>query len=108
METFAPPEDWNPEDHVRDAFGIIQGDPQEVVAVFDAQAAPYVRERTWHPSQQLESLPDGSLRCRFRVGIEPEIESWLLGFGGSVAVEAPDELVERLRNHHERALKKLS
>ena len=107
LESFVPPEDWNPEDHVRDAFGIIQGDPQEVVAVFDAQAAPYVRERTWHPTQELESLPDGSLRCRFRVGIEPELESWLLGFGGSVAVEAPAELVERLRKHHERALKRL-
>ncbi|MEE2752286.1 MAG: WYL domain-containing transcriptional regulator [Myxococcota bacterium] len=108
LEHFQPPTDWNPEAHIKDAFGIMNNKPVDVVAVFDSQSAPYVRERTWHPSQSLEPLPDGSLRCRFHVGLGPELEAWLLGFGGSVSIEEPSELRDTLRAHHQQALERLS
>lgn len=108
LEHFEPPTDWNPEAHIQDAFGIMNNPPVDVVAVFDSHTAPYVEERTWHPSQTLETLTDGSLRCSFYVGLGPELESWLLGFGGSVAVESPPDLVESLRKQHLLALDRLT
>ena len=40
----------------------------DVAVRFVADQAPYVRERIWHPSQQLEELPDGRVVLRLRAG----------------------------------------
>ena len=106
-ERFEAPDDFDPETILQNAFGIISGDPVEVSAVFDARAAPYIRERSWHPSQELVGLPDGSVRLRVRLAISQELIQWLLGFGGDVRVEGPSALVEALRAHHLRALENL-
>lgn len=107
LEKFSVPASYDPQAMVRDAFGIIGGQPVPVTLHFDPRAAPYVRERRWHTSQQLVEEADGALRLRMHVALSEELVGWLLSFGGDVAVEDPPELVERLRAAHESAIARL-
>ena len=59
---------------------------------FDAFAARLIRERTWHASQTMEPLPDGGLDLSMHVGLSPEVERWILGWGEHVEALAPPEL----------------
>jgi predicted DNA-binding transcriptional regulator YafY len=72
------------------AFGIIDDeDVLDVVLQFTPDQAPYVRERLWHPTQQVEVLPEGALLLRFSASGRFEIERWVLGWGDQVEVLAP-------------------
>jgi WYL domain len=48
-----------------------------IVLRFRSDQAPYVRERVWHPSQQILDLPDGGLELKFRAGGIFEIRRWI-------------------------------
>ena len=108
MEKFRPPMNYKPEEQLRGAFGIISAEPQAVVTVFDVEVAHYVRERHWHPTQEIVELADGRLRVSFDVGVTHELVTWVLGFGGQVVVESPPNLVRRVREAHEQALARLA
>ncbi len=99
-EHFKYPEDWRPLEMLRDAFGIISGTPEWIVARFTADVAPYVRERRWHPTAKVEPLEDGGVRLRMRVANAPELREWLLGFGAGVIVEEPVALAAWVKEQH--------
>ncbi|MDD3925235.1 MAG: YafY family protein [bacterium] len=76
-------------------FGIVSGGTvNEVALLFDADQARWVRERQWHPSQQLEERPDGSLVLHMRVRGLREVCHWVMSYGSHVRVIAPQELKE--------------
>jgi hypothetical protein len=60
---------------------MIGGEAQEVEIKFSKQQAPYIRERTWHPSQSIETKSNGSVILRLRVADLGEVRRWLIGFG---------------------------
>ena len=65
---------------------------QEPVAVelrFTPSVANRVLEATWHPTQTVETEPDGSLRWRATVSGTIEIRLWILSWGDDVEVLAP-------------------
>ena len=64
----------------------------DVVVRFTEGQAPYIRERIWHPSQDLEELEDGRVVLRLRAGGFYEIKSWALSFGAAAEVREPEEL----------------
>ncbi|WP_330203417.1 WYL domain-containing protein [Cyanobacterium sp. Dongsha4] len=65
---------------------------------FNAQTAPFIRERKWHPSQEIEEHQDGSLTLSLESSGLNNLKRWILGYGsGAVALEPP-ELVELVRN----------
>ena len=103
-EEFEPPDHLPIDERLRDAFGISYEEPMDVVVRFAADQAPYVRERIWHPSQQLEELPDGRVVLRLRAGGSFEIRSWVLGFGAAAEVLEPEELREAVRAEMRAAL----
>lgn len=94
---FEYPKDWEPRAHLTHAFGIIDGTPEDVVLAFSEQVAGYIRERSWHPTQQLSTLPDGRLRLRMSVAHTVELRTWILGHGPEVEVISPPALVDRIR-----------
>jgi predicted DNA-binding transcriptional regulator YafY len=49
------------------SMGVFSGEPEQVVAEFDASVAMFVRGRTWHESQIFEDLPEGRLSMTLQV-----------------------------------------
>ena len=76
-----------------------------MVIRFDAYAADYIREKRWHPSQELRELKDGALELRLKLSSLGEIQRWILGWGGSVVVLQPTELAQSVRAAARRILK---
>lgn len=46
----------------------------------------------WHPSQQFETEPNGSIIFTVHIADLDEIERWLIGFGSETWVLQPQEL----------------
>jgi predicted DNA-binding transcriptional regulator YafY len=79
-----------------DSLGAFSGTPETVVIEFSAAEAPYVREREFHASQQLEELPGGRLRLTMNVVIDWELQAWVMGFGPAAKVIAPAAFARRI------------
>ena len=76
------------------SFGIWQdpdNEPVEVELVFAGRPylKRYLRERTWHPSQEFADLDDGRLRLTFTVTSMVEVEPWIRSFGEDVETVRP-------------------
>lgn len=93
---FELPEDFDFEKMTETAFNLIWGEPQEVKIRFSREQAPYVQERTWHPSQKIERRPDGSIDLTMRVGNLWEIKRWLTGWGADAHVLQPESLRDEI------------
>ena len=91
-QRFEIPPDFNFEEIKKTAFNMIWGEPQEVKIPFSPSQAPYIRERTWHPSQQIETECDGSIILTLRIADLDEVKRWLIGFGAEAGVLEPEEL----------------
>ncbi len=90
-ETFRPTREL-PVDVFGHSMGVFTGEPEPVEIVFSAEVAPFIHARTWHESQELASLPDGSVRMSLRVSNDVALRSWVLGFGAAARVVAPESL----------------
>lgn len=91
---FSRPEKFSIEKILRDSFGVHSGEGEfNVVIRFDAYAADYIREKRWHPSQELRELKDGGVELRLKLSSLGEIQRWILGWGGSAIVVQPPELI---------------
>ena len=87
--TFDPPHD-DVVAQMRRAWDIIADQPAtEVVLRFDPGVAGRVMEASWHPSQRVTTLPDGSLEWRATVSGTIEIRLWILSWGSDVEVLEP-------------------
>ena len=107
-ERFSYPADFHPERFTDGSFGVTKGEPTEVELLFDPSEAPYVKERTWHPSQSFSTAPDGRLRMKIRASGTPELLLWLVGRSQGVEIVGPPELRERVRAILERAARRHS
>lgn len=96
-EPFVLPAGWDPQAHLRHAFGITGGEPCAVRVRFSPNVRTYVRERTWHASQRLVARPDGWVDVELHVAITPELVSWVLSFGADAVVVEPPALVDAVR-----------
>jgi proteasome accessory factor B len=96
-KTFTRPAKFSLEKRLRDSFGVHSGEGDfEVVLRFTGFAADYIREKRWHPSQQLTELKDG-VELRLRLSGLIEVQRWIMGWGGNVKVIAPKELLTSVR-----------
>jgi len=98
-QRFDYPADFDPQDVFDGAFGITldAGEPEDVELLLDADQAPYIQERTWHPSQRFEPESDGRTRMRLRVRDSFELVQWILGRIRSAEVVRPARLRETVR-----------
>jgi predicted DNA-binding transcriptional regulator YafY len=78
------------------SLGVNRGTPQRVVIAFAPRIASYVRERTWHQSQEAEDTADGGVRLTLHVSIDAPLRSWILGFGAFAKVESPSWLAQEI------------
>jgi predicted DNA-binding transcriptional regulator YafY len=91
------------EAHLESAFQHeVGGIPQGIAIWFDSATAPYIRERRWHPTQQIEEHADGSLTLRLVVRGLNEVKRWVLFYGKGAVVRDPPELVDMVKEEIER------
>jgi len=73
---------------------------EHVVVRFAPDVAGEIRERRWHPSQELRDTPDGGVVLELDISAPEELARWLLGFAGSAFVEQPLRLRQLLAQRH--------
>lgn len=103
-ESFEDSVDSEIEEQLRQAFGVVLESPISVRVRFSASQAPYIRQRIWHPSQEIEELDDGRIILSFEAGGRYEIKSWILSHGASAEVLAPASLQEEIIEEMEKNL----
>ncbi len=79
-------------------FGIIDEPPRSVQIRFSQKIAHLVRERTWHPTQKIQSLPGGDVIVSLYAGGLQEIAAWVLSWGPNACALEPPELVHSVRS----------
>jgi predicted DNA-binding transcriptional regulator YafY len=94
-ESFSPVEN-SPAGVFPDSLGAFSGTPEQVVIEFTAAEAPYVRERQFHSSQQIEDLPGGKIRLTMNVVTDWELQAWVMGFGPAAKVIHPAAFAQRI------------
>lgn len=90
--SYEVPPDFDIGNYLGPTWGVLRGEgdaAQGVVLRFSAQAAEWVRDERWHPTQVARDLPGGGLELRFNCTITHELVRWLLSFGPEVRIEAP-------------------
>lgn len=94
---FERPKDFSVERYFASALGVMNGTENHHVRIrFSAFAADHVRDRFWHESQEIESLPDGRLVLSLRLADLIEVERLILQWGGHAEALEPAELRKRL------------
>lgn len=68
------------------SFGVFQEEPYQVVWKFDDEAAEQAKEFLFHPTQEVQPQPDGSLVLRFTAGGTLEMAWHLYTWGHHVTV----------------------
>ena len=86
-----------PDDVFGNSLGVNTGPPSHVEIAFDTRVTPYIRSRVWHPSQTLRDTPDGGVVLTLEVCNDMALRSWILGWGASARVLAPDALAADIR-----------
>ncbi len=96
-ETFVRPKKFSIEDRLQGSFGVHSGKENfKVVIHFSHMVSDYIREKTWHPSQKLEPLPDDGVELTLSLSSLVEIHRWVLGWGEQATVIEPASLKNRI------------
>jgi proteasome accessory factor B len=104
-KTFTRPQKFSPEKTLRDSFGVHSGQGEYAVAIrFNEFVADYIREKRWHPSQQLRELADGGVELRLKLSSLGEIQRWILSWAGGAVALRPPELVASVKQAAESIL----
>ena len=85
------------------SLGVNRGDPEPVSIEFSPRIARYVTERTWHPSQRVRTLSDGSVVLDLHVCHDWALRSWIHSFGPFVRVRSPSALADQILDDLEEA-----
>jgi proteasome accessory factor B len=104
--SFEVPSDFELDELLHGAFGIhvaSRDEPKRVVVEFSKERAALARARVWHPTQQVEELPDGRVRFTFSCASIVPVVSWVLEWGPYVRVVEPPELRAAVVDELERA-----
>jgi predicted DNA-binding transcriptional regulator YafY len=96
LDRFDRPAAFDPADYIDPAFGVFLGGESVDIAVrFDAAVASKIRERFWHPEQQVEEADDGGIILRFRTNQREQTLFWVAQWGPNAEILEPAELREQ-------------
>ncbi len=73
-----------------------------------AEVAHYIRERTWHPTQELRELRGRSVELSFACSPSHEVEAWIASWRDAAEVVEPAALRRRMAAVARRLLKTYS
>jgi proteasome accessory factor B len=95
-DMFELPQSFSPAERFEQGFGLIEEPPQEVKIWISRDWAYFVKERRWHPTQDLRTQKDGSVILTMRCGGLDEITAWVLSFGPGARVLGPHALIDNV------------
>jgi predicted DNA-binding transcriptional regulator YafY len=95
-ESFAPRPGFTLGELAAQSFGVWRETPFRVALAFAPEAAQEARGWVFHPTQRMESRPDGSLLVTFTAGGLDEMAYHFATWRDAVEVIEPPELRERL------------
>ena len=96
-QAFARRKTFQIDDYLKGSFGIITSDAlHDVVVDFAPSKAALIRERIWHPSQELEELKDGGVRLTMKLSSLDEVADWILGWREQARVVSPKVLRQKI------------
>ena len=90
---------------VEDSLTVMRGPRIDLELEFDKPTAAWVKDRIWHPSQQLTRLPGGEMRMTFTVADSRELVGWVLSFGSGATVVRPESLRTAVKEEATKILK---
>lgn len=97
-KSFDRPDSFTLDNYLADSFGVYKGDESYDIRVrFTKTVAPFIKEKKWHPTQQIKTLKDGSLELSLQLSHLSDIQRWILGWGSQATVLAPKELAKAVR-----------
>jgi predicted DNA-binding transcriptional regulator YafY len=105
-ERFTPAE--LPDTIFAHSLGVHEGPPEHIEIAFEPRIAPYIGERTWHPSQSIAERKDGSVVLSLEVSNDWALRSWILSFGPLARVLAPPTLAAQIKGEIDRAAARYS
>jgi predicted DNA-binding transcriptional regulator YafY len=85
----------------RNSFQIWQSENaelQQIALRFSGRVAQLIRERNWHPSQQIQELAGGSLELSLTLNALEEVIPWILSWGKNCEVIRPAKLKKEVRS----------
>jgi proteasome accessory factor B len=95
---FVRPKEFSLAEHLDGAFGVFPGREGHTVTVrFDAFASQLVRERKWHPTQELKEIDDDCVELTVSVGNFHEISRWIMSWEDHAVVVKPAALRRKMR-----------
>ena len=98
-EKFVPDTSFNPDQYIDRMFNSIMGNEEQTVRIrFSARQAPWMRERRWHPSQEIVECGDGSVELLLTISSLDAVKSWVLQYGIDAEVIEPEGLREMVMN----------
>jgi predicted DNA-binding transcriptional regulator YafY len=101
-QSFTRDPTFDAQQHFEDIFQAeVGGDLQTIEIWFDRQTAPYIRERVWHPQQEIVEHGDGAITLKFVAKGLQEMRRWVLSYGRGAIVLQPPELVVMMREEIE-------
>ena len=97
-KTFDRPNTFSLDHYLSDSFGVFKGDESYDIRIkFNKTVAPYIREKNWHPTQQINNGKDGSAELSLQLSHLSDIQRWILSWGSNATVLAPKELADAVR-----------
>jgi predicted DNA-binding transcriptional regulator YafY len=103
--SFERPGNFSLKRQLRDSFGVHSGAGEFRIRIrFHEEVADYIREKKWHPSQQLSERADGGVELGLVLSSLVEVQRWILGWGGAAVVLEPPELAASVRLAAERII----
>jgi predicted DNA-binding transcriptional regulator YafY len=95
---------FNVQEYVQDALNVMRGRRIDVELLFSKKAAAWLKDKSWHPSQETNLLKDGRLKMTLKVADNEELVGWILSFGSQVRVVGPKALRQTVREEAEKVL----
>ncbi len=97
-DKFTYPKDFHPEDYIDPAFGVFATEDKVNIAIkFYSGTASVIKERSWHPNQEIEELSDGSIILRYTSNQQSQTLYWVSHWGPDAEILEPEELRQKAK-----------
>ncbi len=97
-EVFRIPADFDFQKLSGSRFGVHWGKEDICVEIlFSNRVADYVKERIWHPSQNITEHKNGKVTLTLTVNHLLELKRWILSWGSEATVLVPSHLASEIR-----------